>query len=238
MEPGTNVQRYGRVWLMGQHVALPDSRIYGRIGFQQPGAPTEIWNTETKDFETQQLVQGQTSPFLVDPPTLRVAFQLRPGLIDPTTFTSNFQALLNEASQVYTWRVRTSVRGITWEEWLQVVDRVTELRIKVVRPNPHYGDGQFVHDLIEDVHAAEVVVDAKAAKDGPGLEIDAEWVRETLEHSQTYGDWTAKGVRAGKPVEWRRKVEGQPETARGAANPETGEVLPEALDEALGLGDE
>jgi hypothetical protein len=238
MVPGTNVERYGRVWLMGQHVELPSGRIYGRIGFQQPGAPTEIWNTETKDFETQQLTQGQTSPFLVDPPSLRVAFQLRPGVIDPTTFTSNFQALLNKASQVYTWHVRTSVRGMSWEEWLSVVDRVTELRIKVVRPNPHYGDGRFVHDLIEDVRAAEVVIDAKAEKEGPGIDVDAEWVKESLDHSQTYGDWIAKGQRAGKQVEWRKKVEGQPETARGEANPETGEVKPESLDDALGPDDE
>ena len=72
--PGTSDERYGRVWLMGQHTVLPDGRIYGRIGFQQAGRPAEIWNPEARDFEARLLTLGQTSPFLIDPQTLRVAF--------------------------------------------------------------------------------------------------------------------------------------------------------------------
>jgi hypothetical protein len=69
MIPGTSDERYGRIWLMGQHAQLNDGRIYGRIGFQQAGTPSEIWNPDTKDFEPRRLVLGQTSPFLVDPST-------------------------------------------------------------------------------------------------------------------------------------------------------------------------
>jgi hypothetical protein len=233
MIPGTSDERYGRIWLMGQHTQLDNGRIYGRIGFQQAGTPSEIWNPDTKDFEAQRLVLGQTSPFLVDPDSLRVAFQLRPGVIDPTTFTGNFQALLNRASQVYRWRVQTLVRGIPWEQWVEQVDRVIELRITVTRPNPHYGDGRFVHDLIEDVKAKSVVIDAKADKEGAGIDIDAIWVKEALDHSETYGDWTAKAEEHGRKVEWKKRVQGQPEVVSGPTSPETGEVQPEALGEAL-----
>ncbi len=157
-------------------------------------------------------------------------------MIEPTTFTGNFQNLLNLASRVYTWRVRTFVRGMPWEVWLQGVSRITELRFTLRRPNPHYGDGHFVHDLIEDVGAQKVVVDATAPKEGEGINIDAAWVQEALDHSEAYGDLTAKGQQKGvigRIIEWKKKIQGQPLTARGIADPESSEVSTEALGEAL-----
>jgi hypothetical protein len=79
--PGTAITRYTRLWRLGQWREI-DGDIAGRIGFQARGGVAEIWDPEALDFRQQQLPAGTTSPFVLDAETLRVAFQIRPGLID------------------------------------------------------------------------------------------------------------------------------------------------------------
>jgi hypothetical protein len=136
LAPGTSYWRYTRLWRMGQWQEL-DGLLYGRIGFEAP-AMTEVWNDEIADFEEAAFHGGTTAPFVIDLSDQRVAFQVRPGVIRPTTFTGALQALLNTTSVLARWRVHPDTYEVDWPTWLRSVDRVLQLRIRVERPNPHY----------------------------------------------------------------------------------------------------
>lgn len=192
MVPGTVAERYGRSWRMGQWTAV-DGALFGRIGFEAPGGIAEVWNEDINDFEEQALPGGTTSPFAVTA-DLRVAFQLRGSRIRPNTFTGAFQALLNAGSPFWSWRVERELIGVSWEQWLEAVDRVIDLRIRLRRPNPHYSDRKAVEDLIEDARAELLTIDWKAQEDDPaGINVDDAFVREAIEHAADHGRWRARG---------------------------------------------
>ena len=100
IQPATQVERYNRIWRMGQ-IRRDTSWISGRIGYETLGGPAHLWNEDLQDFEEVSLLEGRTSPFSVHLPTRHVAFQLRMPQIKPRTFTGAFQSLLNEASVSY-----------------------------------------------------------------------------------------------------------------------------------------
>jgi hypothetical protein len=60
---------------------------------------------------------------------------------------------MNEASTVYRWRVIEEISHIPWIEWRSSVERITELRFRLYRPNPNYGDRQQLRTLIEEGNA-------------------------------------------------------------------------------------
>jgi hypothetical protein len=191
LDPGTAHPRYRRIWRMGRW-REEDGFIYGRIGFQFPSR-TEIFNEEEADFEEAAFTEGATSPFVVDLNTQRTAFQLRGKVIRPQTFAGALQALLNEASLFEQWRVRPETFRIGWMEWVESVDRIAELRIRLDRPNPHYGDRERVEQLIEDTNARMVELTFSAREEGAGIDISDVLIAESLEHAATHGRWIAEG---------------------------------------------
>jgi hypothetical protein len=244
--PGTSVERYGRTWRMGRW-RWDDSAIVGRIGFEEEPGVTELWNREVSDFEERALPSGVTSPFAIQAPDLRVAFQLRPGKIRPTTFTGALQALLNRASPFWSWRVEREVIEMPWETWLGRVTRITHLSVTLRRPNPHYGDREYVERLIEGVRARVFTGDWKARPDDPGgIDLGDEIIREAIEHASEYGKWSAAGeIDPTAPdadllaadeygeTRWRSGETALTPSAESETDPATGEARPEALRDIL-----
>lgn len=236
LRPGTQNRRYDRDWRMGQF-QQQDGWVFGRIGFQRPGSQTELWSDDLKDFRPSTLTEGYTSPFAIDLDTLRLAFQLRAGLIKPTTFTSNFRALLEKASG-FLWNVRPLIEDISFDEWRKDVDRIIEVRVRIERPNPNYHGRRHVRALIEGSGAKIVnMIFRSDPNDEEGLKVDAGALAEALDHAEEYGKFEAKGETVVDEVvevsRWREDVEGSPKLEQAQADPDTGEVLPEELRRVL-----
>jgi len=238
--PGTRNVRYDRDWRMGQFERSGRNGrwLTGRIGFQLSGTQTEVWDDNAKDFRRAALREGFTSPYAIDLQTLRLAFQLRPGFIKPTTFTSNFKALLEKASGAYRWRVEHEVDSIPWEEWQKEVDRITEIRVRVERPNPGYHGRRQIKSLIEGSKAKIVTLVYKADPDGvESINVNAVLLAQALDHAEEYGSFEAKGEISEEgfvqKTQWREDVEGSPKQKEMAIDPETGEVRPDDLRDAL-----
>lgn len=229
LRPGTRSTRYGRTWRMAQY-RRSDGVVAGRIGFEA-GSAVERWNEELQDFHPTQMLEGHTSPFAIDLNTLRLVFQLRPGIIKPLTFTENFRALLEAASE-YRWRVdpEPDLNARAWDEWLAEVERVTEVHVTMLRPNPHYSFGD-IEQLIEGAHARSLEVIARASREQvEGLKVDEGWLADALSHARDYGKYSAKGqTRDGTKMEWKEGEQGQPKRITTDVDPVTSEVSTERL---------
>lgn len=231
--PGTRVERHKRAWYMGQHHQEGTS-IVGRIGFEASSI-AELWDVERQDFSEAHLTSGLTSPFAIDPRELRVAFQLRPGLIRVKSFTGALQALMNEASPEDRWRVSQELETVTFDEWIETVDRVLGLRVRVERPNPHYADRENVRRLIEGANARMAELAWKADADAlDGLDVNEPFIREAIDHASKYGNYSATGEREDKPVQWGSDQEAAAEQREVEADPATREVPTAKLREQLG----
>lgn len=232
--PATRVERYNREWRMGQ--LSEDGRlITGRIGFQRAGGATELWDDKREDFVVQRLQEGSTSPFAVDLRTFDVAFQLRPGFIKRTSFTGAFQDLLNEAAGYDAWEVVPLMNEMTFEDWRAQVDRITSLRIRVERPNPHYGPRERVEELIEGTRSRVVTLALQAAEDDPGgIDVTEPLVAEAIDHAALdYGYFKAEGIVNDRRVEFDSKRDAAPPERRVAVDPTTREAAPEVLRRAV-----
>lgn len=222
---------------MGQF-HIEDGWLYGRIGFQG-SAGAELWDDDVKDFVPQNVAEGRTAPFIVHLESLRVAFQIRAGIIRPTTFTGNLQALLNAASTVAIWRVSHDVEGSTWDQWGQQVSRIVEIRTGLRRPNPNYHGRRAVEDLVEPLGAEMVsLIMSTPAGQLKGLNVDAQLIQQALAHAEDeYGTFQAKGVidtPAGPEVSrWSASVEGAALQTEATEDPVLKEITRDDLLNAL-----
>jgi hypothetical protein len=225
---GAQETRYGRTWRMAQWHPADPHYVLGRIGFEVAGA-TETWSEARSDFQVTEMTQGHTSPFAVDLRTLRVAFQVRPGQIKVTTFTENLRALL-EAGGPYLWEVRPESDRPSWEEWLASVARVSEVRLTIHTPNPHY-EFDEAERLLEGAHLRSLQMIAKAGPDEvEGIKIDDTWLAGALGHAGSYGSYSAKGeTPQGQGTSWTQRDEGRPRRVTGDVDPQTTEVQAERL---------
>jgi hypothetical protein len=235
--PGTQVVRYDREWRMGR-VERDGRWVSGRIGYQMSGSAVELWDDDAGDFRRSILPTGNTSPFVVDLEELRIAFQLRAGFIKPNTFTGNFRALLEEATNAYRWRIEHDVDSISWEEWRKRVSRITEVSVKLERPNPNYHGRNRVRNLIEGAGAKIVRLVYRADPNADeGLKVDAGLLAEALDHAEEHGSFEAKGEldKQGfvEPTQWREDVEGSPKKKSVQIDPATGEAPADQLRETL-----
>jgi hypothetical protein len=220
LTPGKSVVRYNRLWRLPQHQAQ-NGWITGRVGFEPPGNEAGVWDEQKKDY--RDVSAAQLTRYMIDVKTRRVAFELKSSTIKAWTFQGNFQALLN-VDNGYPWRV--TLEGISqppWEEWQESVSRITNIRVKLVRPNPRY-PGKEVEELIEGAKLSA----ATLAVQGEDIEIsESELLEESIKHYQAgYGSLTAKAVTGtgDKKVEWRSEEESNVARERALRDPETNEV--------------
>lgn len=224
--PGTPVERYNREWRMGP-ISHQGRYVTGRIGFQRTGGTAEVWDEKAGDFVQRALIEGYTSPFHIDLPKRLVAFQVRPGVIEPNSFIGAFESLLDEASAYQGWTVSHVNNAVEFDEWASSKDRVDELLIRLERPNPHYGDRESIESVVEGANAATVTIRVVAAKDDPdGVNLDDPLISDAIEHVFAgYGYFTAKAGAARSIDRWDSRVEGAPPVfLTGEVDPETKEV--------------
>jgi hypothetical protein len=231
--PGTNIAVRGRNWFMGQvRRTVYDGKlgpITGRIGFQS-GALTEVWDDELLDFRERELPRGTTAPFAIDVDRSRVAFQLRPGVIDAKSFTSALQGLMNKADPTDRWRVIREIAYVPFEAWAAEVDRVRAIRIRLERPNPHYGNRKRVRELVEGSNARMVELAMTADVDDPqGIDLGEGFIREAIEHTAQYGRFSASGEKEGQVTTWNSRTGGAVEERSVPTDPTTNEATPEGL---------
>jgi hypothetical protein len=231
---GTRIERIRRVWHMGQHHREGPS-IVGRIGYESSSV-TELWDDETLDFTADTLRAGLTSPFAIDPKTLRIAFQLRGRDIRPKSFTGALQALLNEASPTERWRVHREFLDVEFTAWVSQVDRIVALRMVVERPNPHYAGRDRVRAIVEGTNARLADLQLRADEDDlQGIDVTDGLVQEMIEHAAAnYGHYSAVAEQAGEQTAWNSTQAGATEVHRVAVNPETKEVTGVTLRHELG----
>ncbi len=231
---GTRIERHGRVWRMGQW-RHEGQAVVGRIGYEST-ATAELWDDEINDFKETSRPLGLTSPFAIDPQTMRVAFQLRGKDIKAKSFTGALQALLNEAAPTDRWRVARETRVVPFDQWAAEVERVTDLRLYLERPNPHYGDRDRVRDIVEGTNSRLVEIAAHADPDDPqGLDLSDPLVREAIAHAErNYGHFTAVAEQAGEKSQWSSEHDAMAEVRTAPADPTTKEVSTNALRRELG----
>ena len=221
LRPGTRIERHNRVWRMGPWT------FEGLM---------ELWDDVAQDFIEEARPMGLTSPFAIDPDSLRVAFQVRGRDIRVKSFTGALQNLLNEASPTDRWRVRPELVKATLEAWAGTVDRITAIRATLERPNPHYAERDMVRALVERTGAriAEAAVRADRGDPG-GLAIGAPFIQQAIEHAaEDYGAITAVGTRGGEEQHWSSTQQGAAEVRRVGVDPETKDVSSLSLRRELG----
>jgi hypothetical protein len=232
--PGTRVEVRGRTWRMGKWKEEGNALV-GRIGFQSSGT-AELWDEEIKDFSEETRPLGLTSPFAIDPESLRVAFQLRGREIRAKSFTGALQALLNAASPSDRWRVARDVRTVPLDEWADDMDRVTDVRLSLQRPNPHYEDRDKVEAIVEGTNAALIEIAAHADREDPqGIDLNDSLIRQAIEHAKhNYGHVTAFGESNGEKSQWSSEDDAVADIRTATTDPVSHEVSTSALRRELG----
>lgn len=237
LKPGTEVQRYGRLWRMARYVRKDDFFL-GRIGFEH-GGETETWDPETMDFVEATRRDGRSTPFALDARTRRIAFQLRGGLIRVGTFVGAFRGLLNAAAPHYDWQVVGEVLE-PWDEWLARVERVVELRVSVKRHNPRYRH-EAIGELIDSARAKAFNIGLKS-DDPQGLNMEDEFIRQAIEEAEVSGAHSAKAVvqadGRSKVETWSSGRQGAPRQKEVPADPETREASWGTLEAELREGED
>jgi hypothetical protein len=230
LQPGTKATRYGRTWHMARY-EVRGRIVTGEIGFDVRTSPA--WNEEEKAFTSVR--PAQIAPFAIDLASMRVVFRLRGATIKPGTFQGSFQALLNAANTPYRWTVRLEgVEQPPWEEWRERVERVTEIRATLVRPNPHY-DFEEIERVFEEGNVNEATIGGKGDRVNVEQGFFASVVGFVL---NGYGRLAAKAVRmveAGgeEPDEWSSEAERGVRKKRVPVDPELGDVTPDTLARSL-----
>lgn len=227
--PGTSVERYGRVWFMGQ-VQDDGEVLTGRIGFEADDGVTEVWDPDEKDFRVLEYPTGTTSPFAVRLSDLQMVFQTRGSVIRVNSFVRAMQGLIRAATNDSEWQVVTTYRQVSYAAWRASVARVTKVRFHLERPNPNYQDRPFVEQLLE---GAEAVSSTVQLSNPDGIQADGEIVGQLLDHvSRGYGDGTIVGVRqTPQGVEessYETRLNGESDQREVPAD-DRGDVPPEAL---------
>jgi hypothetical protein len=236
LRPATAIERYGRIWRMGQW-RHEDLKIAGRIGYERAGEVAELWDQTRQDFVERQLPEGLTSPYVLDPSTGLVVFQLRAGRIKPQSFAGAFRALLNDVTPEREWRVEYLIHGEPLWHWADRAARITRLEVRIERPNPNWGGRDDIQGFVEG-HRAEVVkFILQAYKGDPrGLSLD-EFLKDAIEQGLYKGS-VKVGAEFETPVgteqlEWRSDVQGAPQQTEVPLDPATGEASAEAMVDEL-----
>lgn len=231
LTPGSNVFRYGREWIVGQ-TGVTAGVLSGRIGFRGAEGVAEIWDEAAQDFTAVAVPAGLTAPFAVRLDSLRLAVQTRGSDIKLNGLVGAFQALLSGEGE--RWQVRSPTREMSFAEWRASVDRVTSVRFKVRKPNPHYQGTPDLEAMIEQAEARLATLELASDE---GLDTAAPFIAQSQRHVERgYGEAVYHGVReetsaAGETV--YNSALGAEEVAHEVDVDEHGEASQASLTETL-----
>lgn len=193
--PRVTITRYRRTWRLSRSHRR-GKYILGRLGFVGEAQFTTVdWDEEQEDFEVADAAGGSIVPVAIRTDLRVIAFQLKSGLVRPTSVTGALQALLSQDSD-YDWVVRPLYVESSFESWLRTVERVTEARFRIERPNPDWADRPDVERIITDLEAEVARLEARAAE-GEALNTSGSLFRQALDHVlRDYGRAVVRGVDA------------------------------------------
>jgi hypothetical protein len=199
----------------------------GTLGAEsETGGSTSTWSSKAEDFVTRRVPEGVVTPWAINLDTLRVGFQMKPRL-DRGAFVRSLRLLMNEAAGDDLWEVRPDVRPIDFDAWLQGVDAVHNISVRVDRPNPHYGDNQEVENMIEGSHAEKV----RIAAEGADLSVESsDVIRESIAHADRgYGSYVITGTQGGATTRFDSERAQAPPEVEVPADSESGDALGRSL---------
>jgi hypothetical protein len=224
---GVRATRYGRTWHLSRPQADQANRVWaGRIGFvREDDVSTVIWDDDAQDFVLHGVPGGVIVPFAIALDTSVAAYQLRSGVVRPTTFTGALQSLLNEASRTYGWEVRPLVAHATFEQWQAQVAQITEFNFRLERPNPHYHDNDRVEDLIEALRLQVASLRGRA-REGEAVNIESDTFRQFLDHvRRDHGRGVVRGeLQDREETEWRSSDGGVVPATRAVESSDAEEI--------------
>jgi hypothetical protein len=216
--PEVTVVRHGRQW----HVSGPyeiDSEIWsGELGYVTPGEVSTLeWDPQSLRFVKGNAPAGSVSPFIVDLNAGTICFQLRPGFIRPTSFTTAFREILGRAGMDL-WDVIPLVKTQSFGDWSINVDRITKATFLLERPNPNYIGRPQIEQMVEELHAQAALLRVRA-RQGEALDSEAPLFRQAMDHIQKkYGSAKIIGEdERGDQTEWH--------SIDGGVSPEVQQVI-------------
>ena len=231
LRPGNSVTRYGREWIVGG-TTLSGDTLTGRIGFRGAEGVAEVWNDDAQDFHAIAVPAGVTAPFAVDLGRLRMAVQTRGSDIKLASLIDAFGALLSEPNQ--RWVLKSPQREMSFAEWRRNVSKVTSVRFRVRKPNPHYQDTPNLEALLEQAEATLVTLQMTS---DDGLDTDSTFIAESQSHIERgYGEAVYHGVSDHGESIYNTAYRAE-EVAQEADVNDDGEVSQDSLTEALSQED-
>lgn len=194
------VNRYGRTWRLGR---VTDENLDGLgllagvFGFEGSDAETSVWDEEARDWRHRTYPRGETVSFAIRLDTLHIAFQVKPGVIDPGPFVSAFVALLDEESPSgRRWNIEMGVAKRPYSEWRQTVGRVTRTKAQLEIPNPNWRGRPRVEAMFEDFQLDHTRVDMTFRADADASAVE-EVVAQFVDHAERgYGSAEVVGERS------------------------------------------
>ncbi len=202
LNPEVSVERYSRHWRLSQPLH-EGAWVTGRLGFLDPTVTSGIdYSEDTRDFvEIEEQHRGGTfSNFAIHIPSQYIIFELKPkpNEILPNSFVNALKAILSKDILARLTAEMVFDSG-KLDEWLGSVDKVTQIKIDLRRPNPDFSDRpDSVKQILENTNAAKVRIEARSGDDG--LEVQDSDLHEYAEYAEEegYGSIKATGDRAGK----------------------------------------
>lgn len=232
---GTRTEFYRRTWTLGPS-RKQENTILGTVGVESgDGGTVDLWDPKSEDFVRQTVPEGIKTPWAINLTTLRIGFQLRPGIDKRQGFCGAFQKLMNEAAGFPGWLVKPEVEPVEFEAWVDSLDRLERLSVRIDRPNPHYADRDEVESIIEQTHAKKVRIAAEA-RDGESLDPEGdEFLAEAIDHAEAgYGEVSGRGHIGAATSRFNSRNNQAPPDVEIPADAETGDAHGPSLRQAVG----
>lgn len=197
LSAGRSVERYGREWIVGR-TTLHSGVLSGRIGFRGAEGMAEVWDEDQQDFREIAVPAGLTAPFALNMRTLVMALQPRGTEIKLHGLIGAVRSLLSRDGD--SWRIEQRYKAMSLSEWQQTVDKVTYVRFRLKKPNPHWAGAPDLEAVMENAAAEVAALELKSAE---GIQTDSPFIQQSQTHvDRGYGVGLYGGVRhAGTPDE-------------------------------------
>ncbi|WP_422774211.1 hypothetical protein ACN28C_15860 [Plantactinospora sp. WMMC1484] len=229
LHPGQTVERYGRIWHLGQ-ITEENGYLFGRLGYEnRVGA--DLWQEEAKDFEKARIENGLAAPFVIRLSDLVIVFQPRKQEIRPISFAGALRSMLTLGKSYPNWGVEPLTGEVmSFATWRHGVDVVTRLRFRVEQADTLTAPiSRVVHQIMAgcpDWASLEWRADI-------GLDTDAPLIQELLaDAGRGVGELVAVGRSATSPNvvrRWSSQLGDESLTTEVDAMNDDGEVSHETL---------
>lgn len=237
LQPGTKVERYRRTWRVGA-VQYRENILVGKLGYEGAEGLAEIWDEEASDFTEVAVPAGLTAPFAINLESLEMVVQPR-GQTKLNGILGAVEQMLLQLHNV-PWKIRAPRKEVTFEKWRSSVAKVTSVRFRVLKPNPHYRGTPDIEALLEESEADVVRIELQADTD-EGIDTNSPFVDQSQRHVESgYGEARYVGQKVtptgARESVYNSKLNSEEETEETNAD-QYGEVPFDSLTDVLRSGE-